>query len=608
MAISQDDVVKVRQSTDIVEIVNGYTGLKKVGRRWMGRCPFHGEKTPSFSVNAEEGLFYCFGCQAKGDAITFVREAEHLDFVGAVEWLAGKLGIEIHYDNVAADRDRKHRKILIDAMDKAVNWYHERLLSSPDAAQARSYLRERGYDGDVVRKFKLGYAPDGWSTLVNALKLPAAVVRDTGLGYVNHSGRQQDAFRNRILFPIFDASGAPVAFGGRMLPGGREPKYKNSSETPIYLKSRTLYGLNWAKADVVTKNEVVVCEGYTDVIAFFEAGVPRAVATCGTALTEDHAHQLRNFSARVVLAYDADKAGQAAAERFYEWERKLNIEIVVADLPKGADPADVARRDPQRLQAAVANAKPFLGFRLDRMFATSNLGSPEGRAKAAEKAMAMIAEHPSELVRDQYVMDVAARCRVTADRLRSMTSGAQSSGATERVVDLRDQRRNQTTRGQWIEMEALQVAIQKPEDVGAELARIAPEVDFGELADVLFASAECQAAFVALTGSHTLHEAITNAEPEVAELLTRLAVEEDEAGVDAILRLVDRAASRAIKKLGVSMRAGEDISEIGTNVAWLKMAIERLREPTTAHAAAADVVSWLISRSNQATQEHSTAQ
>ena len=367
MGIPDEDVAQVRAATDIVALIGEHAALKRVGRRWTGLCPFHTEKSPSFSVNAEEGFYYCFGCQASGDAITFVRATEHLDFVDAVQLLADRAGVALHED-AEIGKDRKRRTDLLDAMERAVVWYHERLVRSPDAGRARDYLRSRGYDGEVVRRFRLGWAPDEWDALSRALKLPERVLADSGLGFVNRRGRVQDAFRARVLFPICDPSGRPVALGGRILPstpGGPpperpEPKYKNSQESPIYAKRRTLYALNWAKQDVIAKGEVVVCEGYTDVIGFFQAGVPRAVATCGTALAEEHFTLLRNFGRRIVLAYDADGAGQNATSRVYEWERRHEVDVVVADLPRGTDPGDLSRSDPEALATAVAQARPFL--------------------------------------------------------------------------------------------------------------------------------------------------------------------------------------------------------------------------------------------------------
>ncbi|MGH9151862.1 MAG: DNA primase, partial [Acidimicrobiales bacterium] len=418
MGIVEEDVARVRAATDFVEVASEHVALKRVGRRWVGLCPFHAEKTASFSVNAELGLYHCFGCQAKGDVITFLREVDHLDFVEAVERLAARAGIELRYDEAREGRDRQRRSRLIEAVEAAVEWYHQRLLTAADAAPARAYLRSRGYDGDVVRAFRLGWAPTEWDALARALRLPDDVLRDTGLGIVNRRGRQQDSFRRRVMFPILDAAGKAVAFGGRALPGDDGPKYKNSPETPIYSKSRTLYGLNWAKGEVVSTGEVVVCEGYTDVIGLAGAGVRRAVATCGTALADEHFRMLKNFARRIVLAYDADAAGQAAAERFYEWERRYEVDLLVASLPAGSDPADLARQDPDGLRAAVADAKPFLRFRVDRVLGKGDLHTSDGRARAAEAAMAVIAEHPSELVRDQYLMDVSGYCRVDPERLR----------------------------------------------------------------------------------------------------------------------------------------------------------------------------------------------
>ncbi len=421
MGIVDEDVARVRESVDAVQIVGEHVGLKKVGRRWQGLCPFHAERSPSFSLNAEEGLWYCFGCQAKGDIISFVREIEHLDFVEAVERLAARAGIQLRYDQGAEGRDRKKRDRLIEAMEKAVDYYHERLMSSPEAGDPRGYLRSRGYDGEVVRKFKIGWAPDEWDALARKLNLDPDVLQDTGLGFVNRMGRRQDAFRARVMFPIFDNQGRPIAFGGRRMEGGQGPKYKNSADTALYSKSRTLYGLNWAKADMVSSGEAVVCEGYTDVIGLHLSGVPQAVATCGTALTQEHIRLLRNFARRVVLAYDADAAGQAAAERFYAWEKELDLDLAVVAMPSGSDPGDMARRNPAGLKEAVSSARSFLGFRLDRALGAADLRSNEGRARAASAAVGLIGEHPDSLVRDQYLMEVADRTRIEPERLRELS-------------------------------------------------------------------------------------------------------------------------------------------------------------------------------------------
>ena len=281
----------------------------------------------------------------------------------------------------------------------------------------------------MVRRFRLGWAPDAWDELCTGLGLGQEVAVGAGLGFVNRRGRLQDAFRARILFPICDPSGHPVALGGRVLPGSTDPaKYKNSMETPIYSKRRTLYALNWAKQDIIKSEEVVVCEGYTDVIGFFEAGVERAVATCGTALAEEHVKLLRGFASRVVLAFDADTAGQSAAGRFYEWERRLEVDVAVAALPPGSDPGDMARTDPDGLRAAVEGAKPFLQFRVERILDAADLSTPEGRARAADAALVAVAEHPDNLVRDPYLMQVAERCRLEPQLLRDRLEELRRAG------------------------------------------------------------------------------------------------------------------------------------------------------------------------------------
>jgi len=595
MGIPDEDVARVRAATDIVALVGEHAALKRQGQRFVGLCPFHSEKTPSFSVNAEAGLYHCFGCDASGDAISFVRATEHLDFVDAVRRLADRAGITIHED-AGSTRENARRKPLLDAMESAVEWYHHRLLTSDDAGLARDYLRSRGYDGEVVRRFRLGWAPDDWDALCSALRITEDVAVGTGLGFVNRRGRLQDAFRGRILFPICDTSGHPVALGGRVLPGSTDPaKYKNSAETPIYSKRRTLYALNWAKRDVVATGEVVVCEGYTDVIGFFGAGVERAVATCGTALAEEHVKILRNFATRIVLAFDADTAGQAAAGRFYEWERRLEVDVAVAALPAGADPADLARTDPAALAAAVRDARPFLSFRVEGILAGAELGTAEGRAKAADTALGAVAEHPDDLVRDQYVMLVAERCRLEPDRLRGRLEQIRRAGprpVTSEGTDgrNRDESRRPVPRGATTRapefrpgLEALRLAIHRPEEIGANLE------------EVLFADEVQREAFRSLVGADDLHDAIGGSAPSVAALLTRLAVEEPRARAnDVLVQLVRDAARRELVVATAEAReTPEAIAEAASATGWL----QELDDPSLSAEATSRLVAWLVVRS-----------
>jgi DNA primase len=597
MAIVSEDLERVRSATDLVALVGEQVALRRVGTRWVGLCPFHAEKTPSFSVNAELGLYYCFGCQAHGDAISFLRETEHLDFVGAVESLAQRAGVPLRYEEAAgAGRERKRTTALTQALEKAVAWYHDRLLKGTDAGEARAYLRRRGYDGDVVRRYKLGWAPAGWDTLVRALRLPEDVLVGTGLAFRSQVGRLTDSFRARVLFPIFDAAGRPVGLGGRVLPGGDGPKYKNTSGTSLYDKSKVLYGLNWAKSDIVRRGQVVVCEGYTDVIGLHSCGVPEAVATCGTALAEGHIRLLSGFARRIVLAYDADTAGQGAAMHFYDWERKFEADIRVVAFPPGADPADMALGDPSGLRQAVADAKPYLGFRLDRVLSAADLRGPEGRARAAQACMSLIVKHPDPLVRDQYLMQVADRCHLAPEQLRALKlqpdgrdpsgyrgpdpGGHRGAGVGGHrgagVPELANRPPSPPAQSRLAalvprpELEALRLAVQVPDKVA------------GRLRPILFGSEFGRAIFERLASAMTLHEAIEGAaDPQVGALLGRLAVEESQEDPDDVMgRLVERAAVRALGELQREARSPEPRrrpQELSQTISSLKLALEELR-------------------------------
>jgi len=594
MAISDDEIAQVRSATDIVALISETVALKRSGRRWSGLCPFHGEKTPSFSVNAEEGLYYCFGCRASGDAIKWVRETHHLDFVDALRALADRAGIELHEDANAGPQ-RKERQEFMRVMDQAVSWYHERLMSSPDARVAREYLKTRGIDGNVARRFKLGWAPDEWDALAASLKLSEKDLSGTGLGFVNSRDRRQDALRARVIFPIFDPAGKAIAVGGRILPqfatradGRVEAKYKNSPETPIYSKRRTLYALNFAKDDVIKSGEIIVCEGYTDVIAFFQAGMERAVATCGTALGEEHFKTMRNFAKRIVLAYDADAAGQSAAASVYQWERQHEVDVFVARLPEGTDPAELAQRDPEALRRSIQEALPFLGFRLERVLAGANFATAEGRARAAELAMAVLAEHPSELVRDQYVMEVADRLRLDVATLRSLASEPR---APERVAARPTPPPRDLPRPG---VEALRLLVHAPEQVRERL--IAPFFENGYLREI----------YRALIAARSIPSAVDELEreghEESAAILAQLVVDEldheySAREVSAVLaQLIRSAVNQELRALGHDLREARVTPELAQST--MRDVKERLDLLESVHgdAAEADLRTWLLER------------
>ncbi|HTT58590.1 MAG TPA: DNA primase [Acidimicrobiales bacterium] len=602
MAISESEIAQVRAASDIVALISETVALKRSGQRWTGLCPFHGEKTPSFSVNAEEGRYYCFGCRASGDQITWVRETQHLDFIDALRQLAERAGIELH-DDAQAGPARKERQEAMAAMDRAVTWYHERLLTAPDARPARDYLRSRGIDGDLARQFKLGWAPDEWDALSASLKLSDKVLSATGLGFVNKRGRPQDSLRARVIFPIFDPSGRAIAVGGRILPsatsrpdGRVESKYKNSPETPIYSKRRTLYALNFAKDDVIKSGEIIVCEGYTDVIAFFSAGLPRAVATCGTALGEEHFRLMRNFAKRIVLAYDADAAGQSAAASVYQWERQHEVDVAVAKLPKGSDPADLAQRDPAALRESIAKAVPFLRFRLDRVLEGATLTTAEGRARAAERAMDVLAEHPSELVRDQYIQELVGRLGLDQEMLRARVRELAKNPRPHAQREIPNEPlRPRTPRASHSRpgMEALRLILHGPSSVKERF--VAPyfldEVQ-RDIYDALCTGAK---------NSELIDEFERRGDDEQARVLSELVVEELDNSYDvtAVVAQLLRSAVRAERK---NMNRDMLEGRISPDVA---IAIDRdveervqLLETAQGETAERDLRAWLLERAS----------
>ena len=579
MAIVDEDIERIRSTVSIVDIVQGYVALRKQGKNWVGLCPFHAEKSGSFNVAEQMGRYKCFGCSAGGDVFKFIQEIEHTDFVGAVELLANKAGITLNYTSGGENKERVRRKQLVEAMDKAVTWYHERLLTAPDAREAREYLRRRGLSGDIARQFRLGWAPDDWDVMSRELGVAGDLLRDTGLAFTNKRNRLQDSFRGRVLFPIFTDNGEAVALGGRILPGSTDPaKYKNSPETVVYAKSRTLYGLNWAKADIVAQDEVIVCEGYTDVIGFHKAGVTRAVATCGTALTEQHVQILKRFASKVVLAFDADKAGQGAAERVYEWEQKFQVTFFVAQFPQGKDPGELSVTDPESLAKAVHDALPYLRFRLNRVMLGKPMRSPEERARIGEQAMAVLNEHPNVMTRQLYAGEVAAHTGLPLSDLLRIAERRQRNPVV-RVAQQRN--RGLSDNAEFV---AIALLMQRWDDIAPWRM------------EELFSEELNRRAFLALAGSGgNIEAALEQADPEAREVLERAAVTDIDAdpeieAMSLIAAAVRRELSRRLK-LTDSALIREDVEA--------RLHLEELLIPQAPQAAAEWLLGWLQRRNEE---------
>jgi DNA primase len=448
------DIDRIRESIDLVDLISEVTKVKRSGRTFMAVCPFHEEKTPSMSIDRARGLYHCFGCGKGGDLFSFVQETQGLNFRESLEVLARKAGVTLTEDPGEAQR-RGRRGAAIDAIRKAIEVYHTRLKTAPDAGPARAYLRARGYDVDVIDRWKMGFAGTDWDTLTKELRaggIDERALTDAGLSRKGRHGLY-DFFRGRLMFPIYDLRGDPVGFGGRKIEevpkeatNNPDAKYVNSPDSVVYQKSRLLYGLDRARAAMGTAGEAVIVEGYTDVIAMHLAGVETAVATCGTALGDDHFDLLRRFTEKVVLAFDSDMAGSKAALRSDDLESpfRLDLDLRVALMPDGLDPADLVQEGRgDELAKAVSEATPLLEFRIRHEVAAHDLAGPEGRARALHAAADQLRRVKDDIARDEYSRFVAREIGVDLEAVEKAMrpSRGQSAGErapTTRTIDRRE--------------------------------------------------------------------------------------------------------------------------------------------------------------------------
>ncbi|HJU50794.1 MAG TPA: DNA primase [Acidimicrobiia bacterium] len=435
---NREDIDRVRAATNLVDLVGAVTTVKRSGRSYSAVCPFHQEKTPSLSLDPVRGLYHCFGCGKGGDVYTFVQETQGLDFNEAVEFLARQAGLQIETDPGASRRRGEHEE-MVEAVRQAVRFYQKMLRSSPDAGHARAYLRGRGLGAEAVDQYEIGYGPesDTWDQLVRSLRTEGvkdSIMMGSGLAKRGRGGKLFDVFRDRLLFPIHDLRGDPVGFGGRTL-SERGPKYLNSADSRIYQKSRLLYGLHRAKGDIARTQEAVVVEGYFDVIAVNQAGVNTAVATCGTALGEDHFDLLRRFTDRVVLVFDSDQAGAGAALRgdTLRTPVDLDFDLRVADLPGGMDPADLVQAGrSDDLSKAIADSRPLLQFRIEKEVRRHRITEPEGRARAIRNTSRLISRVSEPIARAEYVRFAAKEIGVDTAAIENALRGQRDSPALGR--------------------------------------------------------------------------------------------------------------------------------------------------------------------------------
>jgi DNA primase len=417
--IRQEDVAAVRERTDLVQVVSSLTQLRKAGRDSMvGICPFHAEKTGSFSVSPAKQLYYCFGCAEHGDVFKFVEKTENLSFVEAVERLAAAAGVTLRYEGetAAGRRTTGRRSVIHKAIAEAARLYHRMLLEGREATEARAYLQTRRFSNESVERFEIGFAPGYPDFLLKRLSksYSSDLLLEAGLVMKDAGGAVRDRFRGRVMFPIHDVSGNAVGFGGRFLAGPGAPanaaKYVNSPDGPVYHKGTLLYNLHRAKAEATRSGRAVMVEGYTDVIALDQGGIPVAVATCGTALGEDHIRLLARFTDKVILAFDSDDAGARAAERAFQFHQQYPVDLAVLVLPQGQDPADfVTASGGEAFLELAERAVPLVEYMIGRTLVGRDLATIEDRARSVKAGLALLVDLEDPVRREEYARILAGK-------------------------------------------------------------------------------------------------------------------------------------------------------------------------------------------------------
>jgi DNA primase len=437
---TQDSIERLREAVDVVDLIGGRTDLRRVGSRFVGLCPFHDERTPSFSVNADKGVYHCFGCGAGGDAIGFVQETEALPFGEAVELLAERYNVELkrEREDPAEEERRRRRGRLLALLERTAEFYERYLWGSEEARPARDYLAGRGLSEETLRAYRVGWAPSGWDKLLGGAQRDGFSLEEliaAGLAQPKRSGTGAvDRFRERIMFPLADARGRVLGFGARTMRADEPAKYINTSENEIYHKGRQLFGIDKARVAAAKSGRVVVVEGYTDVLALHQAGVAETVAIMGTALTE---HQLAELARAaggegvIYLALDADSSGQQAMLRAAALAEQRDVELRVVQMPEGVDPAElVAAEGAEAIVGKLDGALSVVEFAVRRVLADSPLGTPEGRDRALAQARELIAETPARSARrDHLVQLVADRLDLPADYVVTAVASAPSRRA-----------------------------------------------------------------------------------------------------------------------------------------------------------------------------------
>lgn len=415
---------QVRQASSIVEIASQYTTLKRRGRKWVGLCPFHTEKTPSFTIDEDKQLYHCFGCGVGGDIFSLLMERENLTFPEALKSLAERYHVPLPAQQRVRPEVLKLEEKLLKANELALGYFRKNLTGTAEGRKGLDYLKARGLSDETIQTLKIGYALNAWTALIDFFRskdVPVSLLEKGGLALPgSRPGEFRDRFRGRVIFPIFSLTGRVVAFGGRTVVDA-EPKYLNSPETPLYSKGKLLYGLNFTKDAIRQEGTAILVEGYTDLSSLYQAGITNVVASLGTALTPWQVGQALRFAPRLVVSYDGDRAGRTAAARAVPLglEKGLNVDVLV--LPDDLDPdAFIRRHGRDRYLALMKKAVPGLDFLVDSLAAAARMDIPEEKGKVVRAVVREIEKTPDPVARSEYLRRASAKLGVTEDLLRNI--------------------------------------------------------------------------------------------------------------------------------------------------------------------------------------------
>ena len=424
MAIPSSVIQEINERTDIADLVSRYVNLKRSGTDFVGLCPFHSEKTPSFRVTPGKRMYYCFGCQKGGGPIHFLMQVENLNFVDAVKKLGSECGVDVPEDNARADKDEQKRKQMYAANREAARFFYT-CLTEPRGEEARKYFKQRNLSAEMITKFGIGYAPDSWDALKKHLLAKGFaenLLVEVGLISRTEKGSTYDRFRNRVMFPILDVVGNVIGFGGRVLDDSK-PKYLNTADTPIFDKSGNLYALNFAKND--KSGQVIVVEGYMDVVTLYQYGIERAVASLGTALTARHARLLKRYANEVVLCYDGDGAGIKAAHKAVGLMREADVKAKVITLDGAKDPDEYCKKfGVDKFLNCIEDAKPPVLYKINALKANYDVQIPEQKAEFLKAAADEIALLKEPIEREIYTREVALAASVSEEALAAQVKKA----------------------------------------------------------------------------------------------------------------------------------------------------------------------------------------